>query len=553
MTREAARRAEAVTEAAEAVAEAVPGEGGVERVGRGQLEGAGAIAVARRSDTLFETQHLLADIGRRSARGGALTLGGQAGKFLLQLGSTIVLARLLSPGDYGLVAMVTAVSGFLLIFKDLGLAMATVQRPTITRPQVSTLFWLNLGVSIVLTLVTVGLAPILAWFYGEPRLLPLGMALAGGFVIAGLSVQHQALLQRQMRFSALVAADLASSLAGVVVAVLLAWAGAGAWALVALPLVASAVSTAMQWALTGWVPDRPQRGTGVRRMLRFGGNLTGFTAVNYLSRNMDNVLIGWYWKAAQLGLYSRAYGLMTLPLLQINAPVANVAVPALSRLGGDDDRYRRAYLRLAGLLNLVTMPGIAFMIVTAPWIIAVVLGPHWSGAARPFLWLGIAAIFQPLSNTTGWLFITQDRTRDMFRWGLMAMVLLVSSFAVGLPFGITWVAASYAIAANVVGTPLLLWYVGRKGPVTTGDLCRTLPLAAAVAASTFCGALAVRLAVPDIAPLSGLVVAGAAAAAAGGIALLALPAGRAALRDMRAAVANALAPAPVGARPAEER
>jgi PST family polysaccharide transporter len=264
----------------------------------------------------FCTEHLQADLKGRSIRGGAVTLTGQGCRFALQTGSIVILARLLTPGDFGLIAMVTAITGFIASFKDAGLSMATVQREKIDHAQVSTLFWINVVLSTAMMLLIAVLAPAIAWLYGEPRLVWLTLGLAGSFIFAGLAVQHQALLRRQLRFRALVAI-------------------------------------------------LPRRGCGVRSMLAFGGNLTVSHVVNNGARNLDNVLIGSVWGASLLGAYSKAYQLLLLPFQQFASPVTAVALPVLSRLQGDPQRFRRYFRGGIMLLTALGMPLVAFAFVTA--------------------------------------------------------------------------------------------------------------------------------------------------------------------------------------------
>jgi len=428
------------------------------------------------NENFLTTDHLKSDLKGRSVRGGIVTIIAEGLKFLICMGSTVVLARLLTPKDFGLIAMVTAVTGFVMMFKDMGLSMATVQRAEITHAQVSTLFWINVGVSILLMLVTAALGPAISWFYGDPRLTWITIALAGGFIFGGLTIQHQALLRRQMRFTALAAVEIAGMSAGVLAAIISAFYGIGYWALVVMQVVMEAVMALGVWIACGWRPGLPVRGSGVREMLKFGGNLTGFNVVNYFARNADNLLIGKFWGAKALGLYSKAYGLLMLPLSQINAPLSAVAIPALSRLQDDPDQYRNYYLKTIGMIALVTMPGVTFLIVMSKEIILLVLGPQWTNAAPIFTFLGLAALFQPVSNTTGWLFVSQDRTNDMFRWSFIGGGLAVASIVTGLHWGAIGVAASYSITDITIRTPLLYWFVGRKGPVMTKDIYNALIL-----------------------------------------------------------------------------
>lgn len=484
-------------------------------------------------DRYFRTDHLNADLKKRSVRGGAVTLVAQACKFTLQMGSTVILARLLAPQDYGLVGMVTAVTGFVALFKDMGLSMATIQKAEINHRQISNLFWVNIAVSLVLTLVTCAIAPVVALFYNEPRLTLITIVSAIGFLFGGLTVQHQALLNRQMRFTALAAIDIAAMCFGVLSAVALAWYGAGYWALVVMQIAIAIGQMGGVWLLCSWRPSLPTRNSGVRSLLVFGGNITGFNVINYFSRNLDNILIGRYWGAQQLGLYAKAYQLLLMPLQQINAPIAAVALPALSRLAEVPDRYRVAYLRILEKLTMLTMPGIVFTIATSDWLVWLLLGSQWMEASRIFSLLAIVALTQPVANTTGWLFVTQGRTQHMLQWGLVGGSLAIASIIAGLPWGAVGVAASYSISGLCIRTPLLFWFVGRAGSVRAGDLYRTLAPSAVASLSTLLTLLAFRQWVEISHPLVGLAIAAVITVGVTLLIFLALPASRAALQDFK--------------------
>lgn len=422
----------------------------------------------------FRTDHLRVDLGGKAARGGFIAITSQGMKFLVTIAATSVMARLLTPADYGLIGMVAFVTGFVSMYKDLGLSAATIQRSEINSDQISTLFWINVLLSVGITIVTAAIAPLVSWFYAEPRLTWITVVTSFGFLISGLAVQHEALLRRQMRYFALAAISLTSVIAGYVAGILMAWRGFSYWALVASQLAVALTSTVLIVAVCRWTPGLPKRNTGVRSMIRFGGNLTGFTTINYFSRNLDNLLIGRFWGAQQLGLYTRAYQLMGLPIDQINEPLTSVAVPSLSRLTDSPESYRRAYLRMLEKVALLTMPFVVLMIVTADWIVQIVLGSQWTGAVRIFILLGVTGLFQPIANTTGWLLISQGRTNHLLQWGFISGPIIMGAILVGLPWGATGVAASYAIARVCIVDPLLYWFVGRSGPVRTIDFYKTM-------------------------------------------------------------------------------
>ena len=481
----------------------------------------------------FRTQHLKANLGGRTVRGGAVTVLTQGLKFVLGIATTVVLARLLTPQDYGLIGMVVVVTGFVSMFKDLGLSNATIQRDEINAEQISTLFWINVALSIAIMVLTSAISPAVAWFYGDGRLTWITIVYATGFLFGGLTVQHEALLRRQMRFTALAARDMVSLIAGIITALVMGWFGFGYWALVANQLVTGFTGAVLVWIFCSWRPGLPVRNSGVRSMLVFGRNMTGFSIVNYFARNLDNMLIGKFWGSQQLGLYAKAYQLLLLPIDQINSPVAAVAVPALSRLVDQPERYREAYLRIIEKVAMLTMPGMALLIATSDWLVLVLLGPQWSDAARIFTLLGFVGLVQPICNTTGWLFISQGRTHHMFQWGLLGSSIIIVAIVIGLPWGAVGVAGSYSAITLFIVTPILFWFVCREGPVRTIDFYRTMAPAGCASLCVLVTLLLLRGWVPQIKPVVGLGVSFVIAVAITVAILAVLPKGRNALLDLK--------------------
>jgi O-antigen/teichoic acid export membrane protein len=393
------------------------------------------------------------DLKGRSVRGVSVTLTSQATRFVLQTGTTVVLARLLTPADFGLVAMVTAITGLAAAFQDLGLSEATIQRQEINHNQISTLFWINAAVGLGLTLITVGLAPMLAWFYHEPRLRDIAFLLSLTFFFSGLSVQHGALLKRQMRFVSLGVRDVASYALALPVGIILAWRGAGFWAIVSLPLTGTFLQMVLSWVMVRWIPSLPRRGANVRSMVVFGGNIaTSYLVIN-LMRSADNILIGRYLGAGPLGLYSRAYNLVMQPARQLFDPVANVAIPAFSRLQDDSERFARYYLRTINLMTWVSAPIFGFLFVAAEPVTLLVLGNKWRPAVPVFQILAIFALAQLLYGSTIWLFVSRGESKNLLGLSLFTAPILICGYLIGLPFGITGV----ALSASIVQLAILPW------------------------------------------------------------------------------------------------
>jgi O-antigen/teichoic acid export membrane protein len=444
----------------------------------------------------LSTRHLDQDLRGRSVRGGLLTLTSQGAQFLIQSVSTVVLARLLTPTDFGLVAMVTAVTGLATAFVDLGLTQATIQSEKINQAQVSALFWINVAIGMTLTLVTVALGPVLARFYREPRLAAITFLISLTFLISGLRSQHDALLKRQMRFLSLAIRDALSLALAVAAAVVMAWRGAGYWALVALPLTTNFVQMGLSWMMAKWKPDLPRSNAKVGSMIAFGGNVAVSYFIINLIRSADSVLIGWYWGASPLGLYSRAYNLLMLPVRQLSAPAGSVAIPTFSRIRADPERFARYYLRAANLIMWMTAPLFGFLFVAAVPVIVLVLGNQWREAAPVFQILAISALGQLLLESIVWLFVSQGQSKQLRKLLLVISPIIVGSFAVGLPFGTKGVAFSGSLVLLVI-LPWILKFAFRGTTLTLPQLGRAIlyPISISLA-----GVLSAELALHLFAP-----------------------------------------------------
>lgn len=481
----------------------------------------------------FGTEHLKSDLAGRTARGGMVTISSHGVKFVITVLATIVMARLLTPRDYGLIAMVVVITNYLTMFKDMGLSLATVQRKEITNDQISNLFWVNVALSLAITLLAIAVSPLIARFYGEPKLLLITIAIASGFVLGGLSVQHEALLKRQMRFVSLAVISTLALIIGYVVGVVAAWKGAGYWAIVASQLSLIGTNTIGMWILSGWIPSRPKRDTGVKPMLTFGRNVTGYATINVLAKNFDTLMLGRYWGPQNLGLFNKAQLLLSIPADQTNEPFNSVAIPALSRLIDDPARYREAYLRILEKVALLTMPAIALMIATSDWIVRIMLGPQWTDSSRLLVFLGIGVMFQPIISSITWLFVTQGRTRDMFQWALISAPITVAFVFGGLKWGPLGVAISFTLGRLLLIDHLLYWFVGRKGPVRTGDFYRTLAPIVGASLVALLAAVGFRKLTHIESPFVGCILCGIVVLVTTYAALILIPAGRRALADIK--------------------
>jgi O-antigen/teichoic acid export membrane protein len=399
------------------------------------------------------------DLKEKTIRGGLVRLVAQGANFALRLGSLMVLARLLAPKDFGLVGMVTAFTGVLTLFRDFGLSGAAVQRTTVTEEQISTLFWINVVVGALLALVSLGMAPVLAAFYHEPRLRGVTAVLATGFLFNAAGVQHGALLQRELRFTALATVNTIGWIVATIIAIGGAKAGYGYWALVAMTVAFPLTNTIGYWVMTRWVPGRPHRWAGIRSMMRFGGLLTLNGLVVYVASNFDKVLLGRFWGVDALGIYGRAYQLVNIPTDNLNSAAGEVAFSALSRLQDDPSRLRNYFLKGYSLILAMTLPITVACALFANDIVLVLLGAKWMSAAPIFRLLAPTILVFAVVNPLGWLLCSLGMVGRSLKMSLVIAPILILGYVVGLPYGPIGVAFAFSAVMTLWIIPVILWSI----------------------------------------------------------------------------------------------
>lgn len=415
--------------------------------------------------------------------GAVLTGCAQLVKIVIQFLSVILISRLLTPEDFGVVAAIMPLVIFVSTFQEIGLQQAIIQRPEIRDDQLNAIFWILTAVGVVCFFIVIMLGPAAVWFYNDERLWKVAIVAAIPIIINNFNAIHISLMNRNMRFKALAVIDTLSAVGGFMAAYIGAKAGLGYWAIMLNPIVMAIISCAGSNIATHWRPSRPSFRIE-KDIFYFGANLTGFNLIIFLGRNLDVLLIGRYIGATALGYYDRAQRLLSFPLQNLNTPLSRVILPILSRVSDDKARLRQIYLRTVGMLTLASVPGIAAVTVTAEEIIPLLLGEKWVGVIPIFWWLGVASLSLPLSFTEKWLYIAQGKTKLLFYMGIYASVTTAIAFIIGVQWGAVGVAAGYAISSYLLKMPVSYWATSRVSPVRAYDLIRVqFPLFFAAAAT----------------------------------------------------------------------
>ena len=400
---------------------------------------------------------------KTALRGAVITGAAQAARVVIRFVSVVVLARLLTPADFGLVAAASPLVAFVGLFQELGLRQAVIQRKEIGYPQLNRVFWVTVLTGVACSLIIVAISPGIAAFYGDQRLTLVSITVGVPLLFGSMSGLHLGLMSRRLQFTYIALNDVLGALVGLIASVLSAYLGYGYWSLIIGMIANSFFVLAASWITSRFVPGRPDFRME-RDILSFGANLTGTTIVTFVRRNLDNVLIGKFAGTIELGFYDRAYKLLLFPMQNINNPMGRVLLPVLSRVQDDKPRLREAYLRAVGLLALLIIPGVAALTANSEETIRLLLGERWLGAAPMFAWLGLVGMAQPVTNSMGWLFVSQGHTREMMWLSLFSSTVAIIGFCVGLSWGAVGVAAAYAVTSLAI-QPVKWWYVGSMGPV----------------------------------------------------------------------------------------
>jgi O-antigen/teichoic acid export membrane protein len=391
----------------------------------------------------FAKNDLKSHLKKQAIRSGGITVFSRMLNFLIQTVATIVLARILTPEEFGLIAMVTSLGGFLVIFKDLGFTNVTIQENNINHEKISTLYWINVSMAVAVVLIIIILSPIFAWFYSDPRIKHITIIWSTYIFFAALSAQHIALLKRRLLFFGISINEIIAVLISNILAIFLALNGWSYWALVVRLLAIQVCMTAGAWVLCRWCPGLPSLRSGVRSMLLFGRNITGTFIINYFARSLDKILIGWRYGATQLGYYHKAYYLFVLPTAQLTTALQSVAIATLSKIRNQPLIYHNYYLKAISVMSFIGMPISFFFMVESEDLILLFLGPQWKESVELFRILAAGTGIWIIYSTINWIHVSLGRSDRLVRWGIFAFFVTSTAIFLGLQFGPKGVAVAY--------------------------------------------------------------------------------------------------------------
>jgi PST family polysaccharide transporter len=439
----------------------------------------------------------------QALRSGYVRVGAQFLLVALRLSAMVILARLLTPADFGLFAMVTTLTAFVESFRDFGLPMALIHEQSPSSSQQDALFRLSLRLNLVLVGALIISAPLLAAFYREPRLIPMTLVCAVGLFIVGLSAQHEALLMRQFRFGLVTLIEIGSMVVSLIAAIVAAWLGADYWALVCQFVVMNGVRSMWTWWACPWRPQwrgDPEGDSVVRSMVKYSRDLTASRILNYLTRNLDTIGVGYVAGTGALGLYDRAYQWTQLPVRQLYGTLLSVAVASLSRVRHDAEQYRQ-YCQSAMLpVFALGLPPLAFIFVEAESAVLLLLGTQWNDAVPLFRLMAISAYVGSLSMVTRWLYLAEGQTRRLLQWNLITLPIMLVAVIIGAQSGVYGIGLAFTVVTCVLTLPAIA-YCLHTSPLTLRGFWGIVwrPLTASVLAGAALSAIDSGL--PEVNPL----------------------------------------------------
>jgi PST family polysaccharide transporter len=416
--------------------------------------------MAKGAEAYFEDHKESRDLGRLALRGGIVLVAMQYGNGALQILAAIVLARLLAPEDFGLVAILTVLTSFAPLLIDFGLGDATAQRSKVTRSQVSSLFWLSAGIGLASGMVVAACSPLIAWLYRDSRLEFIALYFSITFVLFGASSQHLALLRRTMRFGTIAQIQISSTLVGTAIAIVMAFCGYGYWALVLRPIASSLGVAVGAWFACRWRPGFPAFDDEVKSMVRFGLHVVGFSVTYTVAKAVDRIGLGLFYRPDQVGYYQNAVTLYENSIFTALAQLHTVGSAALSKLQSNPVALRQKYEAALSALAFFVMPTAAILSVTGEDVTVLLLGEKWRLTGSLLSIIALRGIFQTVEGSQGWLHLSIGRADRWQNWGIVSLGVQVVALLGGLSFGPTGVAIAGVIASVLIAIPSIS-YAGR--------------------------------------------------------------------------------------------
>jgi len=371
---------------------------------------------------------------------------GNVARQILQLLSMVVMARFLTPEDFGVYAILMIFVYFMQIFASMGTAQVVIHLNNPSQRMLSSIFFFNIAVGIILFVVMFVAAWPIAYFFDNDSLVHLLQIVGLTFIITTVSLVQKALLEKTLYFKRVVTIETSALAIASTAGILAAVNGLGIYSLIIHTLINATLLSLGLWLNSHWKPSLICRLDDIKQVLGYSFNLTGFSTINYFARNADTFLIGKFIGASPLGVYNIAYKIMLYPLENVSRVIVRVLFPAFSSVKHDNVRFKNGYLKAISFIALVTFPLMAGLFAVSENFVALVFGDKWEGMATLLMILAPIGMMQSIVTTVGSIYTAKGTTSLMFKIGAANAAVSVISFLAGLPFGVNGVAIAYGMS-----------------------------------------------------------------------------------------------------------
>jgi O-antigen/teichoic acid export membrane protein len=415
----------------------------------------------------------LEDLKEKTVTGVKWSAIGQFGVQGSTMLGSIILARLLAPNEFGLMAMITVLVGFANVFTNFGFGSALVQKKEISNLDLSSVFWVNVVIGILLTVLFIVLAPVFAWFYNEPSLKPLTILISFNFIFSSLNIVQGAILSRNMDFRSSALISIVAIVISFSVGLFLAIKGFGVWSLAWQGIINNFLNTLLHWFVSPWRPQRIFDKNAIIGMSRFSFHLFALGVFEYISANIDSVLIGKYLNKKQLGEYNRAFAFLMLPVINISSVLARVIMPSLSKIQDEKNKVSEAYFMASGMLTLIVFPMMIGLCIVADPLVKVVFGVKWMDMipmVQIFTIIGIVSSLNALNDS---VVISQGKTNLLFKLAPYEKTTLIAGSFIGLYWGVYGVIIAKALSLLFFTVPKFI-ILGKSIEVSLSTIIKRL-------------------------------------------------------------------------------
>ena len=387
---------------------------------------------------------------KRTLKGIVWTAISNFGQQGIQFVVTIILARLLTPKDFGLVGIASIFIGLAAVVNQLGIGAALVQRKDLDEGHLASAFWTNITMGVVLCILMIGFAPFIASYFKNPQVIPILRVLSLTFVLGSLGIVPGSLLRRELLFNKLAYINISALVISGMVSVILAFLGYGVWSLVWGRIVQVIAGITLIWFIVSWRPSLSFSLKKFKELFSFGISVLGTNLLTYIKKNSDYFIIGKFLGASSLGIYTMAYNMVTLPQRKLSTIITTVAFPAFSKIQDEAEKIREGFFTMISSISFVTFPILAGLCAVAPELVKVFLGDKWVGAIRPIQILCIPGALYSIGTTVGSVFYAKGRPDLEFKCDLISFAILLFALLIGVRYGIVGVALA-VLVCSIIG------------------------------------------------------------------------------------------------------